>query len=303
VSEVTRRGFLATTAGAATCLGSVGRPALAADDVPSPPQVPLGKTGITVSRLAQGTGMRGYHRQSNQTRPGFEKFVALIRHAYERGLTFFDLADLYGTHVYFREALRFMKREKVTILTKLWWRYDGRKPEEVPADYQKRSAQIALDRFLEELATEYIDVVLLHCMATLKWDQELRAYMDVLSEAKEKKKVRAVGVSCHNLGALHTAAASPWVDVIFARLNPRGVKMDGKPNEIIDVLRKAGKNGKAVVGMKIYGEGQLADATEECMRFAQNAGVLNAMTIGAETTAQLDATLKLMAKYPAKALG
>ena len=39
--------------------------------------VPLGKTKIKVSRVGLGTGMRGGGRQSNHTRMGREKFVAL----------------------------------------------------------------------------------------------------------------------------------------------------------------------------------------------------------------------------------
>ena len=34
-----------------------------------------------------------------------QSVVAFMHHAYDRGIRFFDLADLYGTHVYFREAL------------------------------------------------------------------------------------------------------------------------------------------------------------------------------------------------------
>src|SRR5436309_3563836 len=80
---------------------------------------------LATTRLTMGTGVHGGNRQSDQSRMGFEKLVGLFQHAYDRGLRFFDLADLYGTHVYFREALRKIPREEITILTKLWWRYDG----------------------------------------------------------------------------------------------------------------------------------------------------------------------------------
>ena len=87
--------------------------------------IKLGSTGIKMSRLGQGTGVHGGERQSDQTRMGFAKLVDLMHHAYDRGIRFFDLADLYGTHVYFREALKSMERDKLAILTKVWWRYDG----------------------------------------------------------------------------------------------------------------------------------------------------------------------------------
>lgn len=297
MSPIDRRGFLAATAGAAAYLSS---PRAAGAAALEPPQVPLGKTGIKMSRVGQGTGMHGGNRQSNHTRMGFDKLHKLFLHAYERGITFFDLADLYGTHVYFREALRTIPREKVAILTKLWWRYDG--PTEPAAEgYRKGVAKATIERFLHEVATDYLDIVLLHCMSTHKWTTQLAPYMDALSEAKDKKQVRAVGVSCHDFGAMETAAEAPWVDVILARINPRGVKMDGTPDQVVGVLQKARQNGKAVIGMKIFGEGELArqaQQREECIRFAQTNGVLDAMTIGFEAPGQIDETLRLLAKYP-----
>ncbi len=298
MDKFTRRSFFVATAGTAACLTASRKRALAASNAPAPPQVPLGKTGITMSRVGQGTGVHGGNRQSNQTRMGFEKLVSLTRHAYDRGITFFDLADLYGTHVYFREALRSIPRDKVTILTKVWWRYDG-PPFPADAATTKRIAAATLQRFCHEVSTDYLDIVLLHCMSTANWNVELGPYMDTLAEAKEKKLVRAVGVSCHDLGALKTAAETPWVDVVLARINPGGVKMDGTVDEIVSVLRRIKQNGKAVIGMKIFGEGELAGQKDHCMRFAQNLGLLDAMTIGFEAPDQIDDTLAMMEKYPA----
>ena len=295
-----RRSFLTRSAGIATLAsGLIPTLASAQETLARPAQVPLGKTGITVSRLAQGTGMSGGNRQSNHSRLGFEKLVGLLRHGYERGVTFFDMADLYGTHLYMREALRSIPRDKVALLTKLWWRYDGREAKSAAPELQKHSARLALERFRHEIATDYLDVVLLHCVSSANWDKELAAYMEVLDQAKAEKQVRAVGVSCHSMSALKTAAECPWVDVIMARINPEGAKMDGKPDEVIPILQQIKDNGKAIVGMKIYGEGRLVHMKDECIRFAQNSGLLHAMTIGAESTVQLDETLKLVTKYPA----
>ena len=79
MGEINRRNFLAATAGTATCLGALGQRASAADAPASPPpQVPLGNTGITLSRVGQGTGMHGGNRQSDHSRMGFEKLVNLL---------------------------------------------------------------------------------------------------------------------------------------------------------------------------------------------------------------------------------
>lgn len=293
MKHIGRRHFLTSLAGGSACWFSVVR-AQTGPSPTAPPQGPLGNTGITLSRIGQGTGMSGGNRQSNHTRMGFEKLTALFRHDYDQGITFFDLADIYGSHVYFREALRAIPREKVAILTKLWFRYDGR-PAEVQAAFKQKSTQMALERFRHELATDYLDIVLLHCLDNPTWEEEMRPYMDALSEAKQRKQVRAVGVSCHNLGALKTAASCPWVDVILARINPKGAKMDGPVEEVVPVLKTAKANGKALIGMKIYGEGTLANMKEECMRFAKNLGLLHAMTLGAESREQMNESLGLFA--------
>jgi aryl-alcohol dehydrogenase-like predicted oxidoreductase len=302
MSGINRRNFLAATAGTASYLSVLGKTSRASETSSFvPPQVPLGKTGITLSRVGQGTGMHGGNRQSNHTRMGFEQFVQLMRHGYERGITFYDLADLYGSHVYFREALRHLDRDKITILTKLWHRHDGT-PGSLPVASHKKMASAAVERFCHEIDTDRLDIVLLHCMMSTHWDKELAPYLDALQEAKEKGRIRAVGVSCHHFGAMETAVESPWVDVLLARINPRGVKMDGTTEEVVGVLRRAKENGKAVIGMKIYGEGQLAKQESErdaCMKFAQNLGLIDCMTIGFEKPAYIDETLRLMQKYPA----
>ena len=309
MSTMDRRTFLGASAGAAAALATLQTTRAAdsvaqvAGEVPPPPVVPLGNTGIELTRLAQGTGVHGGNRQSDQTRAGFDTLVALFRHAYDRGVKFFDLADLYGTHVYFREALRAMPRDEVKILTKVWWRYDG--PEDAAATRRPARAQAcraALERFRHELTTDHIDIVLLHCCTSPTWDDDLEPYRDVLSEAKTQATIGAVGVSCHSLTALKTAAACPWVEVILARINPKGASMDGKPEDVLPVLREARANGKAIIGMKIFGEGRLAGEREACMKFAQESGLLDAMTIGFHTPEQIDDALALMHRYPATPL-
>jgi aryl-alcohol dehydrogenase-like predicted oxidoreductase len=308
MNEIHRRGFLTATAtaGAAVCLGNTIRADNTADNgktPPSPPRIKLGKTGIETTRLAMGTGVHGGNRQSDQTRMGFDKLVGLFRHAYDRGVRFFDLADLYGTHIYFREAfnLKKLRREDFTILTKLWWRYDG--DEKKPVDpYRKNVATSTLERFRHELNTDYIDIVLLHCMTIEKWEKYLEPYMEALTEAKEKKLVRAVGVSCHDRGALEQAAKCPWVDVVLARINLQGgpkVMMDGTTEEIVETITRIKKAGKTVIGMKIFGEGKLAERKEECLKFAQGLGLLDAMTIGFHEPKQIDEVLTLLATHPA----
>lgn len=312
MSRVDRRTFMGATVGAATvgltashaaepAAAPVADEALPAGDAPPPPMIELGKTGIKMSRLGQGTGVTGGKRQSDQTRMGFAKLTELFHHAWQRGIRFYDLADLYGTHVYFREALRTLDRDELAILTKIWWRDDG--PEANTSDaWREQAAHSTVERFCQEIATDHLDIVLLHCLMDAKWPEKMQPYMNALDKEKQKGRVRAVGVSCHDFGALKTAAATPWVDVILARVNPKGVKMDASSEEVVAVLRQAKAAGKAIIGMKIFGEGKLAGEREACIKFAQGLDFLDAMTIGFEKPEQIDDVLRLLAKHPAAAV-
>jgi predicted aldo/keto reductase-like oxidoreductase len=103
-----------------------------------------------------------------------------------------------------------------------------------------------LDRFRQELGTDYIDIMLLHCMMSDDWPKEREGAMKVLSEAREKGVIRAHGVSCHTLGALKSAAASPWVQIDLARINPYGAEMDSKVPAVVDVLSQMKQSGKVI---------------------------------------------------------
>jgi hypothetical protein len=54
--------------------------------------------------------------------------------------------------------------------------------------------------------------------------------------------------------------------------------------------------------MKIFGEGRLAEHRDACMQYAQGNGLLDAMTIGFHSPDQIDDVLRMMHKYPAKAV-
>jgi len=111
--------------------------------------------------------------------------------------------------------------------------------------------------------------------------------MKVLSEAREKGVIRAHGVSCHTLGALKSAAASPWVQIDLARINPYGAEMDSKVPVVVDVLRQMKQSGKVIMGMKIFGAGQLTNRLDECLRYALDQDYLSCFTIGVENQTQL----------------
>lgn len=253
--------------------------------------VKLGETGMEVPRLAFGTGSFGWKKTSNQKKLGENKFVDLAMHAYDRGIRFFETADMYGTHEFVGKALNKVPREKVTLLSKIMvYEHEG---WYTPEPFQK-----SIDRFRKELDTDYIDILLLHCMVNSEWPDEYKRYMDAYSEAKEKGIIKKVGLSCHDLGALKVAAENPWADVLLARINNQGPRMDGKPSEVMPVLKKAKESGKGVIGMKIFGCGQLVDdeQRQKSLEYVIGSGNVDCMTIGFEAPEHVDDTIERVMK-------
>jgi aryl-alcohol dehydrogenase-like predicted oxidoreductase len=261
-----------------TALANTALPAkFSASDI-----VTLGHTGIKTSRLAMGTGTVGTGHHSHQTALGIKGLSDLLLNGYDRGLRFFDAADSYGSHPHVAEALKHVQRDKVTVLTKTW----ARDPATARAD---------LDRFRRELGTDYLDVCLMHCLTEADWTERYKGVMDVLSEAKEKGTIRAHGCSCHSIEALRAAAKSPWVEVDLARINPIGASMDADPATVVGVLKEMKAAGKAVVGMKILGQGDLRNRQDEAIKYALSLGVLDAFTIGAENKMEQDDLIRRIA--------
>src|SRR5271166_3580827 len=244
--------------------------------------VTLGSTGIKTSRLAMGTGTVGSGHHSNQTALGLKGLSDLLLNGYDHGLRFFDAADSYGSHPHVSEALKHVQRDKVTVLTKTW----ARDPATARAD---------LDRFRRELGTDYLDICLMHCLTEADWTTRYRSVMDVFEEAKQKGVIRAHGCSCHSIEALRAAAKSPWVEVDFARINPIGSHMDDDPETVVSVLREMKAAGKAVVGMKILGQGDLAHRQDEAIKYALSLGILDAFTIGAESKSEQEDLIRRVA--------
>jgi len=244
--------------------------------------VTLGSTGIKTSRLAMGTGTVGSGHHSHQTALGIKGLSDLLLNGYDHGLRFFDSADSYGSHPHVAEALKHVPRDKVTVLTKSW----ARDPAGMRAD---------LDRFRRELGTDYLDICLMHCLSEADWTDRYRGVMDVLSEAKQKGIIRAHGCSCHTIEALRAAAKSPWVEIDLARINPVGAYMDADPATVVSVLKQMKAAGKAVVGMKILGQGTLRTRQDEGIKYALSLGVLDAFTIGAESKSEQEDLIRRIA--------
>jgi aryl-alcohol dehydrogenase-like predicted oxidoreductase len=274
-------------------LGAAENPGVKFRDPYAPVQ--LGKTDLKFTRVCMGTGSHGGNRTSNQTRKGHDVFVKLLRDAYDRGVRTYDLADLYGTHTYIPEALAGLPRDSYSLISKIWWAGGGIPESERP------DADVVVARFLKELKTDHIDLLLLHCVSAPDWPNQLRKQMDILSQLKQQGKIRALGVSCHSIAALEAAATEPWVDSVHTRINPYGMSMDGSPEEVVPVLKKLHAAGKGVVGMKIIGEGRLRNddvRRDESVKFVLGLGCVHILDVGFESVTEIDDFAARVRKVP-----
>ena len=248
------------------------------------PKIELGNTGLMVSRLSFGTGTNGWQGRSDQSDLGVDKLAGLLRAAYDYGINFWDTADAYGTHPHIAKALQDIPRQKVVVVTKTL----SKKKVQVKGD---------LDRFLKELGTDYIDILLLHVMTHADWPRRYADAMDVLSHAKLAGKIRALGVSCHSFKALKTTVDTDWCEVVMARINYDGANMDASPEKVTPILEKLYASGKAVYGMKILGNGRLSNNVGGAIQYALNLGSIHAFTIGMTTQEQLMENLRFIREY------
>jgi len=293
----TRRDFLATSAAvtgaalltptlrAADAAVSSGGKRTAAD------QVPLGKTGIMLSRVGIGTGSAN---GAEQTRIGKEGFTKLVHYAFDNGITYIDSAKNYHTFDWIGDTMKGLPREKIFLQSKYW----PQKPDE---DYLA-----IIDSFRSTYKTDYIDSLLVHCRTKAGWTDEHKRMLEALNEAKEKKWIRAKGVSCHALPALKDAAASDWTEVHLVRVNPMGAHMDTQsgnwgehPQDIqpvLDQIKVMHDKGHGVIGMKICGNGDFKDPEQrrKSIKFAMDNPNIDAIVIGMVSTDQVDENIKMV---------
>lgn len=266
-------------------VGASATPRTAAD------QVTLGRTGVRLSRLGIGVGSNSGNIQRALGREGFNR---LIRHAYDRGITYIDTADSYQTHDWVREAVKGLPRERLFLQSKL-----GGSPEK---------ALEQLDRFRKELDTDYVDSLLVHCAVQGNWLEERKRVVDAIAEAQSRKWVRLRGVSCHSLPALKAAVASDWVQTHLVRINPQGAWIDtpvehweakSDPSHlpaVVEQIQAMRARGHGVIGMKLCGNGEFTqpEQREQAMRYVMQSNLCDAVVIGFKSPAEIDEAIDRM---------
>src|SRR5580698_10051534 len=240
----TRRDFLIGGVAATAALSAAPTKRLATD------WVTLGKSNVKVTRLAFGTGTSSGAVQRNL---GQAEFTRLVRHAYDQGIRFFETAESYhGMAEMLAIALKGLPRDSYRLMTKY-----STPPTGEPA--------AKIDLFRQQLGTEYIDILLLHCLRPPTWATDYKGLQDSFAEAKSKKVILCHGASIHGLPALRTIPGNEFLDIAMIRMNHKGSHMDtpelrdvnmpGNVDEVVAHTKAVHAQGMGVISMKLIGDG------------------------------------------------
>lgn len=149
----------------------------------------LGKTGIEVSRICVGCMSYGKaSKDFHQWTLGPEDTEAMVRHAVELGVNFFDTANIYSfgtSEEYLGRALRSIgiPRDKVVIASKVFFN---------EGQLSRRAILREIDGTLGRLGTDYLDLYQIH---RFDYGTPIEETMEALDSLVRSGKVRAIGAS------------------------------------------------------------------------------------------------------------
>ncbi|XP_021803481.1 probable aldo-keto reductase 1, partial [Prunus avium] len=164
---------------------------MAEDKAVEIPRVKLGSQGFEVSKL--GFGCMGLSGVYNSPVPE-EDGISIIKHAFSKGITFFDTADVYGPHlneILLGKALKQLPREKVQVATKFG--ITGRRdPPGITVKGTPEYVRSCCEASLNRLGVDYIDLYYQHRVDTTVPIEET---VGELKKLVEEGKVKYIGLS------------------------------------------------------------------------------------------------------------
>lgn len=209
--------------------------------------VTLGKTGIVTDK--NGFGALPIQRISD------EEAVFLLRKAYNNGITYFDTARWY-TDSEHKIGLAFAgMRDKIVIATKTG-------AQNAEGFWQD------LEKSLQELQTDYIDVYQFHNPAFCPKPGEENGLYDAALKAREQGKIRHIGITSHRLAVAHEAIDSGLYETLQF---PFCYLATDKDIELVEKCRKA---DMGFIAMKALSGGLINNSAAAYAFLAQYDNVL-----------------------------
>jgi aryl-alcohol dehydrogenase-like predicted oxidoreductase len=181
------------------------------------PTVAFGRTGMNITRVGFGSWAVGGDWAVGWGNQDDQDSIAAIRHALSRGVNWIDTAAIYGlghSEEVVAAALRWIpKSERPYVFTKCGLIPDPKNPGGLPKQVgAPGSIRREVEDSLRRLGVERIDLYQMHWPA--EDGTKLQVYWQELLDLKAAGKVRAVGLSNHNVAQLKAAEALGHVDTL-----------------------------------------------------------------------------------------
>jgi aryl-alcohol dehydrogenase-like predicted oxidoreductase len=217
----------------------------------------LGNSNLEVSALGLGCmGMSfGYGPAGDKT-----EMISLIRSAVERGVTFFDTAEVYGPFTneeLVGEALAPV-REQVTIATKFGFKLDPNSGKQAGLDSRPEHIKLVAEASLKRLRTHVIDLFYQH---RVDLDVPIEDVAGAVKDLIKEGKVRHFGLSEAGVQTIRRAHA---VQPVTALQSEYSLWWREPEAEIIPALEEL---GIGFVPFSPLGKGFLTGKIDESTKF------------------------------------
>lgn len=178
--------------------------------------VNLGKTGLKVSRLCLGMMTYGSKKwrewvlEEKEAKP-------FVKHALDKGINFFDTADVYSVGESERVTGNLLKdigvkRENVVVATKV---FNPMSDEVNDRGLSRKHILDSIDNSLKRLQTDYVDLYQIH-----RWDNNtpIEETMEALNDVVRSGKARYIGASSmyawQFMKSLHVSEINGWAKFV-----------------------------------------------------------------------------------------
>ena len=231
-----------------------------------------------VSKLCYGT-LSLSNLQNSDT---LENRVRLLNYSLEKGINFFDTAELYNNYDILKEFIKGKDRNKLVIASKSY-------------AYDKNTAEYSINKALKEMDTDYLDVFMLHEQDNGNNFIGHYKAVDRFMKYKEDGIIKHFGISTNRVEAVRDSIKFKEIEFIFPLFNYKGIGIqDGNIEDMSEALKKAKEYNKFIMAMKIYGGGHLINEAEKAFKYVDNLNYIDSIAAGMGTVEEIDANISYM---------
>ena len=211
-----------------------------------------------------------------------EKKLELLLYGFQRGINFFDTAELYDNYDIFKELLKNVERKDIVISTKSY-------------AWSQETAEKSIEKALKEMNTDYIDIFMLHEQESI---HTFRGHYDAvkrLLKYKEEGIIGHLGISTHFQKAIKDLSCKDEIDIFHPIFNRKGLGIvDGTIDDMMEGIRLARKNGKKILSMKPLGGGHLTEDPLDALNFSFQSPLVDWTALGMRYKEEIDFNLSVL---------